>query len=235
MTVYATEASMNTIKDDSGFAYKSDVISSHWTAHLRHSHQDAISIQVQCEAMAVLEYWHYSVFDPEKNLCYFGIISMDSFIAYTQAEGEGELPPPAGSSTSEAPPANGEGEFKPFVVDDTTSRQVQINTAELGFFPVDFFTERPEKKFSLSLSDRQGRKWPKDYITSTSHKALLEMADVAEVLAVNLRKTFCFFLYSSMVKNFSCSAWKRRTTSPPLRTLSIFSLCSRKREIFHEV
>ena len=92
--------------------------------------------------MAVLEYWHYSVFDPEKNLCYFGIISMDSFIAYTQAEGEGELPPPAGSSTSEAPPANGEGEFKPFVVDDTTSRQIQINTAELGFFPVDFFTER---------------------------------------------------------------------------------------------
>ena len=77
--------------------------------------------------------------------CYFGIISMDSLMANTQAEGEeGEIPPPtAGASTSEVPPANGEaGEFKPFIVDDTTSRQMQINTAELGFFPVDYFTER---------------------------------------------------------------------------------------------
>ena len=136
---------MNTIKDDSGFAYKTEVISSRWTAHIRNSHQDAISIQIQCEAMAVLEYWHYSVFDPENNYCYFGIISMDSLMANTQAEGEeGEIPPPtAGASTSEVPPANGEaGEFKPFIVDDTTSRQMQINTAELGFFPVDYFTER---------------------------------------------------------------------------------------------
>ena len=126
---------MNTIKDDSGFAYKTEVISSRWTAHIRNSHQDAISIQIQCEAMAVLEYWHYSVFDPENNYCYFGIISMDSLMANTQAEGEeGEIPPPT---------ANGEaGEFKPFIVDDTTSRQMQINTAELGFFPVDYFTER---------------------------------------------------------------------------------------------
>ena len=139
MTVFATEASMNTIKDNSNFAYKSDVISSHWTAHLKHSHQDAVEIQVQCEAMAVIEYWHYSVFDPNEKLCYFGIISMNSF---TTPGDEAALPPAAGSSTSEAPPAAAEGELPPLVVDDTATRQVQINTAELGFFPVDFFTER---------------------------------------------------------------------------------------------
>lgn len=72
-------------------------------------------------------------------------------------------------------------------------------------------------------------------LTSTSHKALLDVADVAEVLAVNLRKTTCFFLYSSIVRNFSCSAWNNRTTSPPFRMLSSFSRCSRNKEIFHDV
>jgi hypothetical protein len=51
-------------------------------------------------------------------------------------------------------------------------------------------------------------------LTSTSHKALELVADVAVVLPVVLRNTNDFFLYSSIVKNFSCSAWKSRTTSP---------------------
>ena len=137
MTVFATKDSMNAIKDTSNFAYKSDVISSHWTAHLKHSHQAEIKIQVQCEAMAVIEYWHYSVFDPDEKLCYFGIISMNSF----KKPGEEEVPTEAGSSTSEAPPMT-EGELSPLVVDDRATRQIQINTAELGFFLVDFFNER---------------------------------------------------------------------------------------------
>ena len=137
MTVYATKASMNRMKDDSNFAYKSNVISSHWTAHLKQSHQDSIKIQVQCEAMAVLEYWHYSVFDPDNKRCYFGFISMSSLLAHAAEE---ELPP-AGSSTSEAPPP-ADGELPPLIVDDTTNRQIQINTAELGFLVTDFFTER---------------------------------------------------------------------------------------------
>ena len=137
MTIFATEDSMNTIKDNSNFAYKSDVTSSHWTAHLKHSHQAEIKIQVQCEAMAVIEYWHYTVFDPDEKLCYFGIISMNSF----KKPGEEEVLTEAGSSTSEAPPMT-EGELSPLVVDDTATRQIQINTAELGFFMVDFFTER---------------------------------------------------------------------------------------------
>lgn len=65
--------------------------------------------------------------------------------------------------------------------------------------------------------------------------ALLEVADVAELRAVKRRNTFCFFLYSSIVKNFSCSAWKRRTTSPPFKILSIFSLYSKNKEIFQDV
>ena len=128
---------MNTIKDNSNFAYKSDVISSHWTTHLKHSHQAEIEIQVQCEAMAVIEYWHYSVFDPNEKLCYFGIISMNNF----KKSGDEETTPLDGSSTSEAPPL-AEGELLPLIVDDSASRQVQINTAELGFFLDDFFTER---------------------------------------------------------------------------------------------
>lgn len=71
--------------------------------------------------------------------------------------------------------------------------------------------------------------------TSTSHKALLLVADVAEVRPVVLRNTCCFFLYSSMVRNFSCSAWNRRTTSPPFRISSWFSRCSMNRVTFHDV
>ena len=71
--------------------------------------------------------------------------------------------------------------------------------------------------------------------TSTSHRALDDMAEAADVLAVRRKKTLCFFLYSSIVKNFSCSAWKSRTTSPPFRMFSTFSLCSKKRFIFQLV
>ena len=61
------------------------------------------------------------------------------------------------------------------------------------------------------------------------------MAEAADVLAVSRKKTLCFFLYSSIVRNFSCSAWKSRTTSPPFRMFSTFSLCSKKRLIFQLV
>ena len=51
-------------------------------------------------------------------------------------------------------------------------------------------------------------------ITSTSQRALELVAAVADVRPVVRRKTCCFFLYSSPVKNFSCSAWNSLTTSP---------------------
>lgn len=51
-------------------------------------------------------------------------------------------------------------------------------------------------------------------LTSTSHRALELVADVADCRPVVLRKTCCFFLCSSHVRNFSCSAWKSLTTSP---------------------
>lgn len=72
-------------------------------------------------------------------------------------------------------------------------------------------------------------------LTSTSHKALLLVAAVADVLPVVRKNTCCFFSYSSIVRNFSCSAWNKRITSPPLRILSsTFSLCSMNKVIFHE-
>ena len=49
------------------------------------------------------------------------------------------------------------------------------------------------------------------------------MADVAEVRPVVLRNRYCFLLYSSHVRNFSCSAWNSRTTSPPFNMSSWFS------------
>ena len=39
---------------------------------------------------------------------------------------------------------------------------------------------------------------------------LLQMFETRN-LAVRRRKTLCFFLYSSIVRNFSCSAWNNRT------------------------
>lgn len=51
-------------------------------------------------------------------------------------------------------------------------------------------------------------------LTSISHRALLLVAEVADCLPVVRRKTYCFFLWSSHVRNFSCSAWNNRTTSP---------------------
>lgn len=55
---------------------------------------------------------------------------------------------------------------------------------------------------------------PNDVLTSISQSALLLVAEVADCRPVVLRKTYCFFLWSSHVRNFSCSAWNKRTTSP---------------------
>lgn len=56
--------------------------------------------------------------------------------------------------------------------------------------------------------------FPGPLLTSTSHRALELVAEVADCRPVVLRKTCCFFLCSSHVRNFSCSAWKSLTTSP---------------------
>ena len=53
-----------------------------------------------------------------------------------------------------------------------------------------------------------------DACTSTSQRAFELVADVAVVRPVVRKNTRCFFLYSSPVRNFSCSAWNSRTTSP---------------------
>ena len=103
---------------------KSNVVSSHWTAHIKQTHQNKISKGLQCHALAVLEYWHYVVHDNSKDICYFGIISFNSLKGYGA---ESELQ---------------EGEMESLTVDDEESRVIQINTEELDFFKEDFFTER---------------------------------------------------------------------------------------------
>lgn len=69
------------------------------------------------------------------------------------------------------------------------------------------------------------------YLTSTSHSAFELVAEVADCLPVVLRKTCCFFLCSSQVRNFSCSAWNNLTTSP---CQSPECMISRDRDITHQ-
>ena len=123
VTLYGTENSLKIIKENA-LSKKSNVISSHWTAHIKQSHQNKISKGLQCHALAVLEYWHYTVHDPSKNICYFGIISFNSLKGYVA---DSELQ---------------DGETESLTIDDETSRVIQINTEELDFFKEDFFTER---------------------------------------------------------------------------------------------
>ena len=51
-------------------------------------------------------------------------------------------------------------------------------------------------------------------LTSTSQRALELVAEVADWRSVVRRNTCSLPLYSSHVRNFSCSAWNSRTTSP---------------------
>ena len=125
-TLYGTENSLEIIKENA-LIKKSNVISSHWTAHIKQKHQNKIGKGVQCHALAVLEYWHYTVHDSSKNICYFGIISFNSLKGY---DAESELQ---------------EGEIKSLTIDDEASRVIQINAEELKFFQENFFTERSSK------------------------------------------------------------------------------------------
>ena len=55
--------------------------------------------------MAVNELWHYSVYDPDKNMCYFGLVRIESFLNMIQnnAAPAEEIPAeavPGGSSTT---------------------------------------------------------------------------------------------------------------------------------------
>ena len=55
--------------------------------------------------MAVNERWHYSVYDPDKNMCYFGLVRIESFLNMIQnnAAPAEEIPAeavPGGSSTT---------------------------------------------------------------------------------------------------------------------------------------
>ena len=94
--------------------------------------------------MAVNELWHYSVYDSVKNTCYFGLIRMEGFLNMMESNAPAEESPPGEELPpgEESPP--GEElppmEFTPLEVEDTTSRQVQINIAELKEFFISDFT-----------------------------------------------------------------------------------------------
>lgn len=62
---------------------------------------------------------------------------------------------------------------------------------------------------------------PSAPLTSTSQRALELVAEVADCRRVVRRKTCSLPLYSSQVRNFSCSAWKSLTTSPWHRDVTV--------------
>ena len=75
-TLFATIGALNTIT--SPIAYKNNVVSSHWTNHIEQSHSDAIKSLKQCEALALFEKWHYTVYDGGLQTCYFGMIGTEN-------------------------------------------------------------------------------------------------------------------------------------------------------------
>ena len=77
-TLYATMDFLNSIT--SSLAYKDNVISDHWTKHIEQSHSDAIETLQQCQALTLMEYWHYSVYDSDTQTCYFGKLKTENSI-----------------------------------------------------------------------------------------------------------------------------------------------------------
>ena len=77
-TLYATMDFLNSIT--SPLAYKDNVISDHWTNHIEQSHSDAIETLQQCQALTLMEYWHYSVYDSDTQTCYFGKLKTENSI-----------------------------------------------------------------------------------------------------------------------------------------------------------
>ena len=72
ITVYATPSALNQMAHNYYITgTKDNVPSFHWTEHLEQSHGDVQTL-LQCQALSVLEDWHYTVFDPTLQTCYFG-------------------------------------------------------------------------------------------------------------------------------------------------------------------
>ena len=69
---------LNTVT--SPIALKDSVISDHWTKHIEESHSDAIETLQQCQALALMEYWHYTVYDSANQICYFAMLKSESTI-----------------------------------------------------------------------------------------------------------------------------------------------------------
>ena len=76
-TLFATSGSLSIITTDyNQVGIKDNVAPSHWTGHLKQSHGDVQTL-LQCQGLTVLEGWHYTVFDDQKNICYFGILKTE--------------------------------------------------------------------------------------------------------------------------------------------------------------
>ena len=75
---------LNTVT--SPIALKDSVTSDHWTNHIEQSHSDAIETLQQCQALALLEYWHYTVYDSANQICYFAKLKSENTIEVDTTE-----------------------------------------------------------------------------------------------------------------------------------------------------
>ena len=78
MTLYLTSASVDILAENTGL--KDSVFSAQWGQHIEQTDSDSITSLKQCQALAILERWHYTVFDDSNNKCYFGILNTEQAI-----------------------------------------------------------------------------------------------------------------------------------------------------------
>lgn len=98
-----------------------------------------------------------------------------------------------------------------------SSKEVQVASPKLLFYGSitnDAYNNKPASLVTLSYWYKYLLKARKYLHTSISQSAFELVAEVADWRKVVRRKMYCFFSYSSQVRNFSCSAWNNRTTSP---------------------
>ena len=82
--MYVTSESMAKLNEETGL--KENVLSSFWTQVIDESHDDSIQNNQQCQSLAVLEGWQFSVFVAAESRCYFGKFNTENITLNTEID-----------------------------------------------------------------------------------------------------------------------------------------------------
>ena len=83
-TLYVTSESMTKLNENT--ALKDNVPSTIWTQVIDESHDDSIQSNQQCQSLAVLEGWQFSVFVAAESRCYFGKVNTENISLNTEID-----------------------------------------------------------------------------------------------------------------------------------------------------